>query len=584
VTDPDRIRISQRFGDADVEVIFRRSPAGGPETTQTVGSGFDPPRFFPPLDPRTYVDDGIRVDQDVPVKLRDGVTVYVDVYRPDGPGGVSDLPAILAWGFYGKRPGDSPKEWAILGVPPGTVSDMAKFEGPDPAFWCRHGYAVINADARGAGNSEGDLHVWGVQDGRDGADVVEWAARQVWCNGRVGMFGNSALCMAQWFVAAEQPPHLACIAAWEGSSDIYREFASENGIPAPGFNNFVMSGARGPGYIEDYVAMLEEHPLMDAYWESKIPKFEGIKIPVYVTAGWNHMHLRGSINGFRKTRSPKKWLRVHREFEWPDTYSWWNQDDLRRFFERYLKGVRNGWELTPKVRIEVMDAYDCDYQVNRPEREFPLARTRYTKLHLDAGGADGCRGRLSLEPVAVPGEAAYDANEGSATFDVRFVEDTEITGLLKACLWVEARGHDEMDLFLTVQKLDEEGRLVPTNVLGEPHPGAWGKLRVSQRALDADLSTDYQPVQSHRSREKLHPGEVVPAEIEIYPHSRVWHKGQTLRLQIAGRYIREGWFAPMTWATDNHGTHVIHTGGDRDSYLQVPVVPPKYRSGDYVYR
>lgn len=579
MADDGRIRIREKFGDEEIEVIFRPSPSSAPQATADLGFGFEPPRFYPPLNRRTYVEDGIRVDQDVPVPLRDGVTVYVDVYRPEGPGGFADLPAIIAWGFYGKRPGDSPKEWAILGVPPGTVSNMTKFEGPDPAYWCKHGYAVINADSRGTGNSGGNLVVWGEQDGRDGADVVEWVSAQDWCNGKVTLFGNSALCMCQWFIAAEQPPHLACIAAWEGSSDIYREFASDNGIPAPGFNNFVMSGARGPAYIEDYVAMLEEHPLMNGYWESKIPKFENIKVPAYVTAGWNHMHLRGSVNGFRKIRSPKKWLRVHREFEWPDTYAWWNLEDLKRFFDRYLKGIRNGWEMTPRVRIDVMDAYDCDFRANRPEKEFPLARTEYNKLYLDAA-----KGALVARPVAEESRASYRAGEGTAAFDIRFAEDTEITGFMKAHLWLEVEGHDEMDLFLTVQKLDEEGDEVPTFVLGEPHPGAWGKLRVSQRALDPELSTEFQPVQSHRVREKLGPREIVATDIEIYPHSRIWHKGQRLRLRVAGHYIREGWFAPMTWNTDNKGTHVVHTGGQYQSYLQIPVIPPRYEAGSYRYR
>ena len=574
--DAERIRILEKFGDEEIEVLYKSSlPLLAPKAMGVDGAG-----YFPPLNPRTYVEDGIRVDQDVPVKLRDGVTVYVDIYRPDGPAGVSDLPAILAWGWFGKRPGDSPKkDWQIHGVPPDTVSKMTKFEGPDPAYWCRHGYAVINADSRGAGNSEGNLQAWGVQDGKDGADVIEWAAEQVWCNGKVTMFGNSALCMTQWFVAAEQPPHLTCIAAWEGTSDLYREFVSENGIPELGFNMFVFAIARSLNYIEDYVAMLEEYPLMNGYWESKIPRFENIKIPAYVTASWNHLHLRGSINGFRKIRSPKKWLRVHRDFEWPDDYSWWNLEDLKRFLDRYLKGIRNGWEMTPRVRIEVMDAYDCDFQVNRPEKEFPLARTQYAKLYLDAS-----KGALSFEPVATVSKASYDANEELTTFDITFEEDTEITGFLKAHLWVEADGHDEMDLFLTMQKLDEKGEFLPTNILGEPHPGAWGRLRVSHRALDPDLSTDYHPVQSHRVEEKLKPGEIVPVEIEIYPHSRIWHKGQQLRLQIAGRYFREGWFEPFAWKTDNKGNHVVHTGGKYDSYLQIPVVPPKYKAGDYVYR
>jgi uncharacterized protein len=576
MNETERIRILEKFGEEEVEVVYRKSPGvHAPQEFQFDGVG-----FYAAMNPRTYVEDGIRVDQDVPVKVRDGTTLYVDVYRPDGPEGVSNLPAIIGWCWYGKRPGDAPnKDWKILGVAPGTVSTMAKVEGPDPAYWCKQGYAVINADSRGAGYSEGNLVFWGTQDGQDGYDVVEWTAAQVWCNGNVGMFGNSGLAMCQWFIAAEQPPHLACIAPWEGTSDMYREFVSENGIPAPGFIDFVASIGRSRGYIEDYMAMMREYPLINAYWESKIPHFEKIKIPTYVTGGWSHLHLRGSVNGFRRIRSAKKWLRLHREFEWPDSYSWWNLEDLKRFFDRYLKDIRNGWEMTPRVRLEVMDAYDYDYQVNRPEKEFPLARTEYKKLYLDAAGC-----ALDPEPVEAESKASYDGNEGMCVFDMQFDEDTEITGFMKARLWVEADGHDEMDLFLTVLKLDENGEWLPTSVLGEPHPGAWGRLRVSHRHLDPELSTDYQPVQSHRTAEKLKPGEIVPVEIAFYPHSRIWHKGQTLRLRVCGRYIREGWFEPFSWDTDNKGNHVIHTGGQYDSHLQIPVIPPKYKAGDYVHR
>jgi putative CocE/NonD family hydrolase len=327
------------------------------------------------------------------------------------------------------------------------------------------------------------------------------------------------------------------------------------------------------------MGMLEEYPLMNAYWESKIPDFSKIRIPAYCTGGWSHLHLMGSVNGFRRIRSPKKWLRIHRDFEWPDSYSWWNIVDLTRFFDRYLKGVRNGWEMTPRVRLDIMDAHDFDFQLQRPEESFPIERTQYTKLYLDAEGSS-----LNTEQVEVESRSSYDANTGEAVFDIQFNEDTEITGFMKAHLWVEADGHDEMDLFLTVLKLDEDGEWLPTSVLGEPHPGAWGRLRVSQRALDEELSTDYQPVQSHRTQEKLEPGQVVPVDIAFYPHSKIWHKGQRLRLRVCGRYIREGWFEPFSWDTNNAGNHVVHTGGQYDSYLQVPIVPAKYQAGDYVYR
>ncbi len=90
-----------------------------------------------------------------------------------------------------------------MGVPEGALSPGAKFEGPDPAYWCHHGYAVINPDSRGVGNSEGDIAFWGTGDGEDGYDLIEWVAAQEWCNGRVGMAGNSWLAIAQWYIAAE---------------------------------------------------------------------------------------------------------------------------------------------------------------------------------------------------------------------------------------------------------------------------------------------------------------------------------------------------------------------------------------------
>ena len=182
-------------------------------------------------------------------------------------------------------------------------------------------------------------------------------------------------------------------------------------------------------------------------------------------------------------------------------------------------------------------------------------------------------------------KVSYDANEGVVNFDYQFDEETEITGYMKLRLWVEADGHDDMDLFINIQKTDEDGNFIPTYILGEPHPGAWGKLRVSRRELDEKLSTHYEPVLSGKSEKKLKPGEIVPVDIAIVPHSRIWHKGQKLRVQVAGRYIRdEGWFEPLQWETDNKGRHIIHSGGKYDSYLQVPIIPPRYQAGSYIYR
>jgi putative CocE/NonD family hydrolase len=98
---------------------------------------------------------------------------------------------------------------------------------------------VINIDARGAGDSEGDIRWWGSSEGRDGHDAIEELARLPWSNGKIGMAGNSWLAMSQYFVAAEQPRHLAAIAPLEGASDPYREDSFRGGIPGAVFARFI---------------------------------------------------------------------------------------------------------------------------------------------------------------------------------------------------------------------------------------------------------------------------------------------------------------------------------------------------------
>lgn len=125
--------------------------------------------------------------------------IRVDIFRPADVRVDEKIPAIMAWSVYGKSGVGFPNlEWLPYRacVPELMLSGYEKFEGPDPAFFCEHGYAVVNADARGTWDSEGDM-VWSCsQEGRDGADLVDWIGQQEWCNGKVGMAGNSWLARA----------------------------------------------------------------------------------------------------------------------------------------------------------------------------------------------------------------------------------------------------------------------------------------------------------------------------------------------------------------------------------------------------
>jgi predicted acyl esterase len=535
------------------------------------GSVFPPAAMPLPCD--------IRWDRDVPVTLRDGVTIYTDVLRPIGGGKV---PAIVAWSPYGKS---IPQHDVQAGVDPREVTGLSKSEGPDAGFWTCHGYAVVNPDVRGAGKSEGDIYAWGSVDGQDGYDVIEWIARQPWSSGKVALHGTSWLAMAQWFIAQTKPPHLSAIAPWNGISDVYRQNAMFGGIPNLGFDSQVFGHLAGSSRVERPDLTAADHPLLDAYWQDKAAKLESITIPAYaVTDVVTDLHRMGTFEGYRRLGSRDKWLRVDNRQEWSDQYDPANEADLLKFFDYFLRGANNGWRNTPKVRMAVLDPGGED-RLNVPYTSWPPRQTQYERLYL---GADG---QLESTPDATPIRASYSATSGQSVFTYRFAGDTQLTGYLKAHLWIEAVDANEADLFVLVEKLDENGKLeVPDELSARqyipiPPAGPHGRLRVSLRKLDPELSTNFLPIHSFDRPQPLHPGEIVPVDVAIMPASEVFHAGEQLRLTIAGHEFTAppatkppaGVLAFMSalppLATKNAGVHVIHSGGDHQSFLQIPVIP-----------
>ncbi|KAF0325299.1 acylase and diesterase protein [Colletotrichum asianum] len=162
----------------------------------------------------------ITVDEDVAVPMRDGVVVYADIYRPAHA--TELIPAILQVGPFGKNGGPNKhnfNKWPWrFGCPKIATSGLEGFEALDPAYWCLHGYAIVCVDTRGTWKSTGNVAGFSKKEGEDNYDVIEFLADLPWCNGKISMAGNSYLAITQWFTGAEQPPHLACLAPWEGMS------------------------------------------------------------------------------------------------------------------------------------------------------------------------------------------------------------------------------------------------------------------------------------------------------------------------------------------------------------------------------
>lgn len=555
----------------------------------------------------------ILLERDVPVTLRDGVTIYTDIFRPNDD---NPHPAIMAMSPYGKEIGsqwldDTPNH---AGIPMEATSGLQKFEGPDPAYWCAHGYAIINPDVRGAYNSEGVILFFGSDYGRDGADIIEWAAKQPWCNGKIGMSGNSWLAISQWFTAAQNPPHLAAIAPWEGLNDCCREVATRGGVMMPEFVKMLSDSFASTenGGVEDVISMMNAHPTMNNWWEDKEAELEKIEVPAYIVASYtNPIHTYGSLEGYRRISSKEKWLRIHNTGEWDDYYNPAHTEDLRRFFDRYLKGEQNGWENTPRVRLSVLNPGGEDV-VGRVEEDFPIPRTQYKKLYLDADES-----ALEERPVSEESSVQYDSDrkKSRASFSMRMAKDTEITGYMKLRLWVEALDHDDMDLAVTVEKRRPNGLKYKYTLGPGMDTAATGYIRVSLRALDEARSAEERPFQSMAREEKLQRGEVVPVDILIWPMGLLFKKGDILRVNVTPYKTKKLWTGPFklkmakidlpkegyTWFPEdkpemvtiggaemfagskvdtaempkdhNKGRHVIHTGGKYDSYLYVPVIP-----------
>lgn len=533
------------------------------------------PKPPPSADYLEWREDGLRIERNVGVRLRDGVRILIDIYRPDGLGAEKELPVILGWSPYGKHR-LSDRLMPESGVKLGWISRFTAFEAPDPSFWCPRGYAVVFADPRGTWYSEGEMHHGGPIESQDCYDLIEWLGTRPWSNGKVGMSGVSYLATIQWQVAPLKPPHLAAINPWEGFSDWYREFGYHGGIRETRFvpracSNLNWSKTR----TEDTDANMRAHPLYDEYWASKENELQAIEVPAFVVASWSDqgLHTRGTLEAFKRISSKHKWLEVHGRKKWAYYYEPPNVERLRAFFDHFLRGNDDsvlGW---PSVRLEIRErAYIGEW---RAEHEWPLARTQFRTLYLDADTA-GLNPQLSH----TTSEIRYDPGDKTqqATFEYIFDGDSELTGHMKLRLWVEAIGADDMDLFVAIQKYDCNGEFVPFvfYALYENGPVALGWLRASHRELDESRSTPQQPVHTHTREQPLKPGIPVPLEIEIWPSATRFLKGERLRIVVKGRDVYDE--APehlpflLHQDTRNKGLHVIRTGGKYDSHLLMPFI------------
>lgn len=175
---------------------------------------------------------------------------------------------------------------------------------------------------------------------------------------------------------------------------------------------------------------------------------------------------------------------------------------------------------------------------------------------------------------------------------MHFSQYTEVAGYARVRLWMSCAQKDDMDVGVQIRKIDVTGK--PLEHLNYPCPvpvdqvpsinivktlGPQGFLRASH-AISCDkspTSADSQEIfYKHDCREAVERGRVVPLDITLWPMGMVFAEGEGIMLRVSGHNMSlpEVEMARLQEPEDeNEGTHVIHTGGDLDSRLVIPVIP-----------
>jgi predicted acyl esterase len=395
--------------------------------------------------------------------------------------------------------------------------------------------------------------------------------------------------ITQWNVASLQPPSLTTIVPWEGWADMYRDSVFHGGVFNQGFYGRWWLDVRGKQLLEntraDNSAALSEDLLynflahhMDSPWWDEVKaraQPDQITVPLYSSGnwqGWNH-HMRGNIDGFVRSASVNKKLQMHTGGHVDAFYSDEGKQELLRWYDYWLKDIDTGIMDEPPVKLCIRTGEsECTW---RFEDEWPLARTQYTTYYLtadNAGVVDDAVHDVSLSTSAprreneltyASGPEAYRrARQGLPTISFTtepLAADVEITGHINLVMWVSSET-DDLDVFAYLRKVNPDGSVVTATR---------GILQASHRKLDPELSTPYRPYHTHDEEQKLTPGEVVQIEVEIWATSMVFEAGSRIRLDV-NAHDGQHYFAAY-----NLGDNTVYTGGDRASYLVLPIVPPK---------
>ena len=616
------------------------------------------------------------IEEDIGVPTRDGIRLSADVYHPAQAGRILEqrLPVLIERTPYGKR-------------------DPIRRERA--RFFARHGYVVVLQDCRGCNESEGTFYFL-IHEPKDGYDTVEWIARQPWCDGKVATFGASYGSWFQGALATQAPPHLAgmfpMMGGWNAHTSAVRQggalelrwlawafFQSAHNFnkelkSAPWVNEALnrfdlrdlltrMPLRRGetplklvPNY-EQWLFDLFTHGEYDDYWKQPGFAMEEFRekipdVPMYFCGGWYDSYTRSVLEAFTALSSRKKGAAVkllmgpwsHGTYTPELTYAGDadfgpdaaipSVDGLHvRWYDRWLKGAKNGIEESAPVRIFIMGGGSGKRTKGgridhggcwRDEQEWPLARTRYAPFYLHGDGTLRQEAPVSKEsrtsylfdprnPVPtiggnfsslkyvlppppgmnlklIPGimrraditpAGPFDQRENLKFFGCRppymplsSRPDVLVfqTPLLDQD--VEVTGPIEVKLWIssTARDTDFTAKIIDLCPPNEDYPEGYA-LNLSDSIMRARYW------RSWSEAELLEPGRVYPLTITLYPTSNLFKRGHRIRVDISSSNFPRFDVNPNTGEPlgMNRETmsaeNTIYHDSDRPSQIVLPVIP-----------
>lgn len=515
---------------------------------------------------------------------RDGTLLHYSVLLPAASG---RFPVVLNYSGYD----------------PGSIGGAAYQQG-DTAMWpnldtslLKAGYAVLGVNMRGTGCSQGSFLLFDPHWGTDGYDAIEWAARQPWSDGNIGMANWSYAGLSQVLTAVTRPPNLKAIAPGMAVTDPWRDVGYPGGVANALFPTEwwayiqnMWAYAAQTASAEGDARCLADIAAHEALSQTASPAAdllqypwpEGtvggypvsdalvwlrthlIDVPVLSMVAWEDEATGPRAGYYQTTLNPATTYLVGTNGRHDSYVSLRFRALLIRFFDRYLKGERNGFDHGPHVwlwedttapgaplstdaQLESMTPGEVITRRRLPVRVHPL------RLWFGGGGVLSTsqpseRAQPDSYSYPVPGpsvnadltdnetewQGTSPSRAGSLAYTTAPLPKTlAFYGPASADLWVSSTSSDA-DIQATITEVRPDGQEVYVQR---------GWLRLSNRALDPALSTPLLPfyVQTKESQQPMPAGQPVLARLEIEQFSHVFRRGSSIRIWLDTPSVTGEW-------------------------------------------